>query len=143
MRNYHSSREAPGKNKQGIIKSLHPPQLYHPAQAPRQPERRRKLGLSWEDHGHCSPPKMLFTGNNPHYLSPLWSNQTIANTRPASCDLWEVVLQRGRVPGGAEREAGEGGAEMAPSGLAPASLQHSFRYLKPWTPRLRFSKPSE
>ncbi|XP_045304456.1 homeobox protein Nkx-2.8 isoform X2 [Leopardus geoffroyi] len=33
---------------------------------------------------------MLFIGNNPHYLSPLWANQTESlMPRAASCRLWE------------------------------------------------------
>lgn len=38
------------------------------------------------------PPKMLFTANNYHYLSPLLANQTeYVMMTPVSCCLWEVT----------------------------------------------------
>lgn len=38
------------------------------------------------------PPKMLFRANNPHYLSPLWPNQTESVIlKAASCWLWGGV----------------------------------------------------
>lgn len=38
------------------------------------------------------PPKMLFTTNNYHYLSPLLANQTeYVMMKPVSCCLWEVT----------------------------------------------------
>lgn len=77
---------------------------------------------------------MLFNGNNPHYLSPLWANQTESlMSRAASCCLWEVTGRRGAGDG-----AGRRGAEVAPSGLAEALVHHSFRYLTPWRPDLGF-----
>ena len=99
-------------------------------QARRQPRRRRKPGPA--GGGHRSPPKMLFFGNNPHYLSPLGANQTESlMRRAASCRLWEVT---GRPRGGGRGGAGGGVAEVAPSGLAGALVQHSFRYLTPGRP---------
>jgi hypothetical protein len=105
-----------------------------PGQARCQPRRRTKLGLGQEGGGHCSPPKTLFTGNNPHYLFPLWANQTIAKAE--GCFLLSLGGN------GAQRGGGLGGtgAEVAPSGLLRALVQHSFRYLTPWSPGLRFSK---
>ena len=75
-------------------------------QARSQPwRRRRKPGP--EGGGHRSPPKMLFFGNNPHYLSPLGTNQTESlMRRAASCRLWEVT---GRPRGGERGGAGGGG----------------------------------
>lgn len=89
-------------------------------QARRQPWRRRKLGPAVG--GHCSPPKMLFFGNNPHYLSPLWANQTESlMRRAASCRLWEVT---GRPRGGGRGGAGGGGGTFrARRGFGPARIQ--------------------
>ena len=103
-------------------------------QARCQPWRRRKLGPAVG--GHRSPPKMLFFGNNPHYLSPLWANQTESlMRRAASCRLWEVT---GRPRGGGTGRDGAGrGAEVAPSGLAGALVPHAFRYLTLGSPAPR------
>lgn len=61
--------------------------------------RRRKLGTG-RGGGHSLPPKMLFIGNNPHYLPPLWANQTeLLMPRVASCCLWEVTGTEGRGAG--------------------------------------------
>lgn len=92
------------------------------------------MGLGREDHGHCSPPKMLFTGNNPHYLPLLWSNQTIANAK--GCFL--------RPLGGNSRKgAGAGGAGRGRRWHLPdlSRLQHSFRYLTPGHPDFVFQSP--
>lgn len=90
------------------------------------------MGPGREDHGHCSPPKMLFTGNNPHYLPLLWFNQTIANAK--GCFL--------RPLGGNSRKgAGAGGAGRGRRWHLPdlSRLQHSFRYLTPGHPDTRTS----
>lgn len=98
-------------------------------------QEEEEAGLGREGGSHRSPPKTLFIGNNPHYLSPLWANQTESlMLRAASCRLWEVTGRRG-AGDGAERWA-----EVAPSGLAGALVRHSFRYLTPWRPGPRLSK---
>lgn len=85
-----------------------------------QPWRRRKLGRA--GGGHRSPPKMLFFGNNPHYLPPLCANQTESlMPRTASCCLWEVT---GRPRGGGRGGAGGGGGTFrAGWGFGPALIQ--------------------
>lgn len=58
------------------------------------------------------PPKMLFTANNYHYLSPLLANQTeYVMMKPVSCCLWEVT---GYSLMGV---AGGGGLHLLPLGL--------------------------
>lgn len=66
---------------------------------------------------------MLFIGNNPHYLSPLWANQAeLLMPRAASCCLWEVTGRR-EAGDGAGQGVGGGGTFRARQGFGAALIQ--------------------
>lgn len=82
----------------------------------------RAEGLARAGAGPHIPPKMLFTANNYHYLSPLWPNQTeSAVLKAASCWLGGgegrgILSDRGGGPEGVGARRG-GGRPPLPLGL--------------------------